>query len=451
MERRTFLEAGSLGLAALLPGETAAAAGTNTNSEGMAMPDPEWEALAATMRGEPLLNYPRAREVMAQRGLDGLVLVRAQNVYQAANFWPLTDRMGHPPSCAVVLPRDPKRRPVLVMPQFTYYYIYSDGGPRGFVDHLLYAPEGALRVFNQVDAQAISDKERRRLADLEPHAERMQKNFMDALRVAIREAGLEAGRLGVDEDLAARMIAAMGLSATTQPAQEDVAFVRMVKSPLEIRMMRSASRRNLEAAHAAIKPLRDGATIREFRTRYFTEAAQRGMTGVFMVIDKSSVPTFDAPLRDGQSMLIDCVSHFQQYHGDYGRTVVIGEPSRGMQRATEAMSFAWNAIREQLKPGVTDADIRRMGVEALKKGGYSTTIGFTPHSVGLQHSDGPRRIDGIVPAPRGMTLEPGMIISVDCPLFDEGIGGSGHLEDLTLITADGSECIHTDSPHVLVV
>lgn len=449
MERRTFLEAGSLGLAALLPGDASAVAGANNGS--LAMPDPEWNALAAAMRDEPLLNYPRARQVMAQRDLDGLVLIRAQNVYQAANFWPLTDRMGHAPSSALVLPRDPKRRPVLVMPQFTYYYIYSDGGARSFVDHLLYAPEGALRVFNQVDPQAISAKERRRLADLEPHADRIQKSFMDALRLAIRAAGLEAGRLGVDEDLAARMIAAMGLSATTQPAQEDAAFIRMVKSPLEIRMMREASRRNLDAAHAAIKPLRDGATIREFRNRYFTEAAQRGMTGVFMVIDKSSVPTFDAPLRDGQSMLIDCVSHFQQYHGDYGRTVVIGEPSRGMRRATDAMSFAWTAIREQLKPGLTDVDVRRIGVEALKKGGYSTTIGFTPHSVGLQHSDGPRRTDTIVPAPMGMTLEPGMIISVDCPLFDEGIGGSGHLEDLTLVTADGSECIHADSPHVLVV
>lgn len=457
MERRTFLEAGSLagslGLAALLPAAAdAAQAGVPADSKGnTVMPDPEWDALAAAMRTEPLLNYPRARQVLEQRGLDGLVLIRAQNVYQAANFWPLTDRMGHAPSCAVVLPRDPKRRPVLVIPQFTYYYIYSDGGPRDFLDHQLYAPDGALRVFNQVDPESLSPKERRRLADLEPHAARMQKDFMAALRLAIRETGLEAGRLGVDEDLAARMIGAMGLAASTQPAQEDVAFIRMVKSPLEIRMMREASRRNLESAHAAIATLRDGATVREFRTQYFAEAAQRGMSGVFMVIDKSSVPTFDATLRAGQSMLIDCVSHFQQYHGDYGRTVVIGEPSRGMQRATDAMSFAWNAIREQLKPGLTDVDIRRLGAEALKKGGHSTTIGFTPHSVGLQHSDGPRRTDGIVPAPMGMTLEPGMIISVDCPLFDEGIGGSGHLEDLTLITADGSECIHAQSPHVLKV
>lgn len=453
MERRSFLGAGAAGMAGLVSGEASAlvpAAGTG--SAGAAMrSDPEWEALSAAMRSEPLLNYARARELMERRGLDGLVLVRAQNVYNAANFWPLTDRMGHAPSCAVVLPRDPKRRAALVIPQFTYYYIYSDGGPRSFVDHFLYAPDGALRVFNQVDPAAITAKEKRRLADLAPVSGRMQKSFVDALALAIRETGLERGRLGVDEDLAARMISAAQLPAATQPAQEDVAFVRMVKSPLEIRMMRAAATRNVEAALAAVRGLRDGMTIRELRTRYFAEVAERGMTGVFMVVDKSSVPTYDQPLREGQGLLIDCVSHLGNYHGDYGRTVVIGEPSRAMQRATEAMNFAWTAIREQLRPGLTSADIRRIGAEALKKGGYTTTIGFTPHSVGLQHSDAPRRTDTVVPAPTELELEAGMILSVDCPLFDEGVGGSGHLEDLTLITADGSERIHPDTANVLVV
>lgn len=446
MERRSFLGAGAAGVAMGF----AVPAGYG-GAGGPMRADPEWESLSAAMRSEPLLNFARAREVMERRGLDGLVLVRAQNVYNAANFWPLTDRMGHAPSCAVVLPRDPKRRAALVIPQFTFYYIYSDAGPRSFLDHFLYAPEGAMRVFNQVDPAALSDKERRRLADLAPLGATLQKDFVDALALAIRAAGLERGRLGVDDDLAARMIAAARLPAATQPAQEDVAYVRMVKSPLEVRMMRAAATRNVEAALAAVRGLRDGMSIRELRTRYFAEVAQRGMTGVFMVVDKSSVPTYDQPLREGQGILIDCVSHLGNYHGDYGRTVVVGEPSRAMQRATEAMDFAWTAIREQLRPGLTSADIRRIGVEALKKGGYTTTIGFTPHSVGLQHSDAPRRTDTVVPTPMELTLEAGMVLSVDCPLFDEGIGGSGHLEDLTLITADGSERIHPDTPGVLLV
>ena len=415
------------------------------------MADLEWNELASALRSEPLLNLPRAREVMARRGLDGLVLLRAQNVYQAAAFWPLTDRMGYPPSCAVVLPRAANRRPVLVMPQFTFYYIYSDGGVRSYLDHVLYAPQGALQVFHATDPDALSAKERRRLADLAPLARSLQADFTTALRLAIREAGLEGGVLGVDDELGAALVTAAETRNDTRPAQQDVAFIRMVKSPLEIRMMRAAATRNVEAALAAVRGLRAGMTLRELRQRYFTEVTQRGMTPLFMVVDKSSVPTFDDELRDGQGVLIDCVSHFHNYHGDFGRTVVLGEPSRAMRRATDAMRFAWSEIRAQLRPGLTDVDIRRIGAEALRKGGYTTNIAFTPHSVGLQHSDAPLRTDGVIPAPQGFTLEPGMVLSVDCPLFEEGVGGSAHLEDLTLITADGGERIHPDSDSVLVV
>ena len=48
-------------------------------------------------------------------------------------------------------------------------------------------------------------------------------------------------------------------------------------------------------------------------------------------------------------------------------------------------------------------------------------------------------------------LEEGMVLSVDCPLGHAGVGGSSHLEDLSLITKEGSEPIHTVPPNVFVV
>jgi Xaa-Pro aminopeptidase len=63
--------------------------------------------------------------------------------------------------------------------------------------------------------------------------------------------------------------------------------------------------------------------------------------------------------------------------------------------------------------------------------------------VGLQHTDAPGLGD--------VVLEPGMVISVDCPVMQTGIGGSTHLEDLTLITANGSEPIHRVSAPTIQV
>jgi Xaa-Pro aminopeptidase len=70
-------------------------------------------------------------------------------------------------------------------------------------------------------------------------------------------------------------------------------------------------------------------------------------------------------------------------------------------------------------------------------------VRITPHSVGIVHTDA-RVIGDIV-------LEKGMVISVDCPVTEIGVGGSAHLEDLTLITADGHEVINDVGNPVIVV
>jgi Xaa-Pro aminopeptidase len=149
--------------------------------------------------------------------------------------------------------------------------------------------------------------------------------------------------------------------------------------------------------------------------------------------------------------MIDCVSRFHNYHGDYARTVFIDEPSRRMKRVTDAICFAWSAIQEELRPGVTYAELRSFGEAALRKGGFDVQVAFNPHSVGLWHSDDPRVSEDYAAAREDIALEPGMIISVDCPVFDTGIGGTAHLEDLVLVTSDGFEAINDTAHPILVV
>ena len=43
-----------------------------------------------------------------------------------------------------------------------------------------------------------------------------------------------------------------------------------------------------------------------------------------------------------------------------------------------------------------------------------------------------------------------MILSVDCPVLDTGIGGTAHLEDLVLIGPTGATPLHDVPPNVLV-
>ena len=62
-----------------------------------------------------------------------------------------------------------------------------------------------------------------------------------------------------------------------------------------------------------------------------------------------------------------------------------------------------------------------------------------PHSVGLFHTDEAFDGDSLTFAKADHVIEPGMVLSVDCPILQTDMGGTVHLEDLWLITESGCE------------
>jgi Xaa-Pro aminopeptidase len=215
--------------------------------------------------------------------------------------------------------------------------------------------------------------------------------------------------------------------------------------------MRLAAQQNVAAAFAAARFAREAGSTRVLRSRFVAEAALRGNTGLFMVIDGSSSEVMDWPLRDGMAVSIDCVSTCRHYHGDFARTIFIGEPREPIRRATRAISIAWDDVRGKLRAGLKFSDVTRIGRESLKKQGIDLTVSFRPHSVGLFHSDQPRNDLAQGRVPMDLVLEENMILSVDCPVLDTGLGGTAHLEDLMLIRADGAEPLHETGERVIVV
>jgi Xaa-Pro aminopeptidase len=226
----------------------------------------------------------------------------------------------------------------------------------------------------------------------------------------------------------------------------------MVKSPLEIALMRRGADANAAAVDAVIAQARAGADYREMRRLFDVEAARRGNRSVFMTIDRvsSALPTRDR-IMDGTSLFFDGVSHFQNYHGDYARTVFVGEPSAEARRAARTATMGWESIREQLRPGLRYSDIGALGQEVLRQTGAADHVTFGPHSVGLMHTDEPGTEMAGFYGKADLVLEENMILSIDCPSLATGIGGSVHIEDLVLITRDGAETIHRIGDHVITI
>jgi Xaa-Pro aminopeptidase len=336
-------------------------------------------------------------------------------------------------ACAV-LPRDPGQPVALIMPAPIYYARHAqlhapeaaqDGGVIAFLyedaagEPAIYRDRGLapLDPLERVRAQAT----RREIARRPPQA-----TAQAALERALRQLGVAGGRVGFDH---------------SQPVT--VAELRAVKSAAEIARLRIAQRNTSEAALVAARAARAGAGYGELRAVFNAEVARRGGSGVWMVVDRAITDAWDGRLRDGQVFYIDCVSQYGGYHGDYGRTVSLGEPPAVMRRTTAAIHAAWEAIRARLRPGISYGDIQATGQAALRAVDGELGVRITPHSVGLQHTDLPFAAERV--------LEAGMVLSIDCPVIDTGIGGSAHREDLVLITGDGCELLNAPGEEVIVV
>jgi Xaa-Pro aminopeptidase len=456
--RREFLSLVAAGAAVTQAAETPAAAST----PGAAPRD--LERLAA----QPLVNRPRAAQVLRDENLAALVCARPSNIYYLSNYWPINARQGSLDTTYAVLPRNEQLPIALVLGEFSYYYTAADHPLPAGVKLYLYssgrglAPlEAAVKTDNRyapasffpvADHAAPGEREQTRrtrtLAVGHTFASRQE-----ALRAALADLEIpltadSASRVGIDDLQAQAAVAAVRQGFTTV-AEDTLRRVRLVKTPAEIALLRIAATNNVEAALAAAKRACELGSIRAFRADFHAEAAARGNTGVFLVIDGVSSDAYDAPLKSGSAFMIDCVTQLRGYHGDFARTVFIGEPSAPMKRATEAMALGWDAVRAELKPGLKFSAISRIGRETIRKQGYPHAIPFAPHSVGLWHSDQPRAAaDG---SPVDIALEEGMILSVDCPLMESGHGGTGHLEDLMLITRNGAEPIHPTGDRIIVV
>ena len=424
------------------------------------------------VRAGPLMNLEQAYRVLEEEQLDGLVLGDPINVFHLTGYWGSLAKMGYPAPAYALLSKDQEQDPGLVMSQFLYYYTFSDGHFNFPLQTYLYTgwdkrlqkDDVSGRIGSEPPASSpfiFEDKGEVPLRQIEVHRRstlsaalsdrRLSADAGWALVNAVRDMGLDRGRIGVDHLVINAIFETWGLKAVPVPADRPIRRIRAIKSPREIELMRFSAQANAEAALAAARAARAGATYQELRATFYAEAAKRGNLGVFMQVDTIGAETGDGEFREGQAFQIDCVSQGFHYHGDYGRTVFLGEPARSMRYATDGIALAWDAVREALKPGLRYSEIREIGRQALKKAGYDLDVAFTPHSVGLIHTDDPGRADSPFYIKEDVVLAQNMIISVDFPVRNVGLGGSAHLEDLTLITADGGVQINDIGDRVIVV
>lgn len=451
MERRDVLK----GLGMTMAG-TAALSGRDAHAASAA---PDAAAAAKSgLEGKMLVNKPRAYRVLEELGLDGIVALNPINVYYLSNTWPLMTKFRVDYPAFATFARDPGQPSFLVAGGAEILDVANGEretpelitwtGAANWHDYVNASPEQMKvepKAFGgsgrPVDPNAkLTAREKRWVAAQQKYGAQAAASPAWALAKALKQSGLAKGRIAVDDMRIAHLLQQIGMEGITfVPGEQVFRRIRVVKSDAEIALQRIAGRNNAEAAMATVKAIHKGMTFPEIEKIFAVECAKRGNEQMEFIAGFITGLFPEGVATPGKSFVIDAVSHYKQYHGDFGRTVVLGEPSKDLIAREKAHKAGHDAVYAIVKPGVRLSELRKTAIDAEVKAGLPAHIlSCTPHGVGLEHGDNPSRLDVPFGPPEDIALEENMVITIDLPYIEIG-GNIGHHEDLIRITKTGFE------------
>ena len=405
-----------------------------------------------------LLNKSRAYDVMERHGLDGLVATNRHNIYYLTDFWGYEMRGERTFTNYAVLPRAAEM-PAAVVMQMTEYagslasppWVPNVVGFSGRIsptasniggrDELADNP---LSVHTLAEGAVLTPYEEK-LAAAVPT--RMVGTPDQGLKRALEDAGLANATIGADDPRIIGWMNSLGLKGLTGVDATNIfREIRMVKSDAEVDLLRQAGQLNERAAETAINAMREGATWDELIMAYKLEMTRGGGHGIYILIGGTTGLRHGHMVK-GEATMLDALGTFSHYHGDLGRTIVLGEATEKITERNRAMQAGWQAASERLKPGVRAADVVGYVMDVVHREGFPAFNYAVAHTVGLEHTDHPLPLSAALTGEGSdFVLEENMVFNFDMP-FQEYGWGSMHIEDTMCITADGFETLtsgHTD-------
>ena len=413
-----------------------------------------------------LCNVDRAQELMARDQIDGLIASDPINQYYLSNYWGLFNTAGgyhgsyisllpakELDAASLIIPALELRRLETTdgtwMPCIYPYFTDADGELEAFADS---TPKGQAysgwQPAVEVAADEMTELENRWVSIVNRLGAQVSPDAFWGLSRAIKNAGLEKATLAVDDPRMIEWLIDYPLENLTLVHKPQLFNeIRMVKTADEITLMTKAASLNEHALITAAKGMREGMTWEEVESLYMVDIASNGGRGVYLMCGLGELPA--GTVRRDEPIFMDALGQYQHYHGDFGRCVVVGEPSEKHKRYHQAICAGWDRAQELIKPGADCSEVSRHVAEAVRKAGIRDFREPIVHSVGLEHTDEPKPY-GVMPQTKHeQTLQENMVINVDLPHSEIG-WGSVHMEDTVVITTNGFERL-TKAPLDLII
>lgn len=397
------------------------------------------------------MDLTRARLLMAETGIDALLVIGPENVAYVtgapigpAHMWrrfgpylALIPAADAPTAALVADSHERAVREAGVIDEVRSHRIwieYADvtGEPSGDIRDRLRRAAGDRR-------------------DLRPETFDLAVVARE-LAALVGDLGLSTARLGVEFEqlpLADERVLRETLpQATLVDSSHLFRRLRLIKSEREIDLLRTAVALTEEGIRAAAAAALPGAPIREvalnFRRGVLDAATRRGvpnLTGSWDILSVGDRP-WSAPAKDhiapGDLIKFDCGAIVGGMQADIGRTFVVGPASATQRAIHDALRAGMAAALETLRVGTplsavfaaAERTVHQAGFDTYIRGHYGHSLGFGP---GNEEWPWIGRAEEYV-------VEPNTVFAVETPYYIDGVGGF-MLEHNVVVREDGIEVL----------
>lgn len=372
-----------------------------------------------------LCDFDRVRDAMRRAGLAGIVCALPHNVHYLSGF-DCDPMWEFAPYVYAIVPLDGE--PALVTGSLNlaraveYQLWITDIYPASLSDVVVFDTSAMLET-------ELAIKELK-----EGLAPKASANAHEAIWRVLGERGLLDKPLGFDDlRLPPRLPGPLQVVDAVDVMRE----VRMIKTPAEIDRLRLAAEVNEAASLEAVRQVPRLPTWEAVVNEYKAGMARRSAQAHYLVGGvQHSMATFqtakDYPLRRGDFFMVDALGTKDHYYGDFGRAGSWGPAPAEVRRRYDALRKGLWAGLEACRPGMLFREVNEIVRETIRREGNSNQRLAGLHSVGLEHTDQPRRPD--------MRVQANMVMNFDIGYMEAGFGAI-HLEDTFLVTDSGYDLL----------
>jgi len=230
-------------------------------------------------------------------------------------------------------------------------------------------------------------------------------------------------------------------------------YARSLKTSEEIEMFRNLCRAADNAFFEVSKMAGVGISERELSNCFRNSALASGIMpsswSMFSVGPNSSRLALPGDRRaaEGDVIKFDAGvnAEFDFYTTDTSRSWIVGKANPALHRLKARLYEAQRLMIEACKPGLPINELFILGFNYVLKEFPSYRRGHMGHSISM----GPATAEApFINRGEKRPLEPGMILAIEAPCYVENIGGF-NIEDMVLITENGSEVLTPKTPHYI--